>query len=121
LTSLLALFLASLGLYGVLSCVVGERRHEMGVRLSLGARPESLVLLVLRRSAGLVGAGLALGLGGAVASARLLEGWLFGVKPHDPTTLAAVTAVLMTTALLAGYGPARRAGRLDPAAVLRSE
>jgi putative ABC transport system permease protein len=121
LTSLLALFLASLGLYGVLSCVVGERRHEMGVRLSLGARPESLVLLVLRRSAGLVAAGLALGLGGAVASARLLEGWLFGVKPHDPPTLAAVTAVLMTTALLAGYFPARRASRLDPAAVLRSE
>ena len=121
LTSLLALFLAALGLYGVLSCVVGERRHELGVRLSLGARPGTLVALVLRRSAGLAGAGLALGLAGALATSRLLEGWLFGVKPHDPWTLAAVAAVLMATALLAGYGPARRASRLDPATVLRSE
>ena len=87
LTSLLALFLAALGLYGVLSCVVGERRHELGVRLSLGARPGTLVALVLRRSAGLAGAGLALGLACALASSRLLEGWLFGVKPHDPWTL----------------------------------
>jgi putative ABC transport system permease protein len=121
LTSLLALFLAALGLYGVLSCVVGERRHELGVRLSLGARPGTLVALVLRRSAGLAGAGLALGLAGALASSRLLEGWLFGVKPHDPWTLGAVAVVLMATALLAGYGPARRASRLDPAVVLRSE
>jgi putative ABC transport system permease protein len=121
LTSLLALFLAALGLYGVLSCAVVERRHELGVRLSLGARPKALVVLVLKRSAILAGAGLALGLAGALAASRLLEGWLFGVAPHDPATLAAVAAVLMLTALLAGYGPARRASRLDPAAVLRSE
>jgi predicted permease len=121
LTSLLALFLAALGLYGVLSCVVGERRHELGVRLSLGARPGALVVLVLKQSAVLAAVGLALGLAGALASSKLVEGWLFGVAPHDPATLAAVAAVLMLTALLAGYGPARRASRLDPAAVLRSE
>jgi putative ABC transport system permease protein len=121
LTSLLALFLAALGLYGVLSCVVGERRHELGVRLSLGARPGTLVALVVKQSAVLAGTGLALGLAGAVASSRLLEGWLFGVSPHDPWTMAAAAAVLMLTALLAGYAPARRASRLDPAALLRSE
>jgi ABC-type antimicrobial peptide transport system permease subunit len=121
LTSLLALFLAALGLYGVLSCVVGERRHELGVRLSLGARPGALVALVMKQSALLAGTGLALGLAGAVASSRLLEVWLFGVSPHDPWTMALAAAVLMLTALLAGYAPARRASRLDPAAVLRSE
>jgi predicted permease len=121
LTSLLALFLAALGLYGVLSCVVGERRHELGVRLSLGARPGTLVALVMKESTLLAGTGLALGLASAAASSRLLEVWLFGVSPHDPWTMAAAAAVLMLTALLAGYAPARRASRLDPAAVLRSE
>ncbi len=121
LTSLLALFLGALGLYGVLSCVVGERRHELGVRLSLGARPGQLLALVLGQSAFLAGAGLAIGLAGALATSRLLESWLFGVEPHDPFTLGGVAAVLMLTALVAGYGPARRASRLDPAAVLRAE
>ncbi len=121
LTAVLALFLAALGLYGVLSCLVGERLHELGVRLSLGARPSQLVALVLRRSAALAGAGLGLGLAGALALSRLLEGWLFGIRPRDPWTLGAVAAVLMLTALVAGYFPARRASRLDPAVVLRAE
>jgi ABC-type antimicrobial peptide transport system permease subunit len=121
LASVLALFLAALGLYGVLSYIVGERRHELGIRLSLGARPGTLVAMVVRSSAALAGAGLVLGLGGALAASRLLEGWLFGIAPYDPWTLTAVALVLMVTALLAAYGPARRASRLDPAAVLRSE
>ncbi len=117
----LALFLAALGLYGVLSCLVGERMHELGVRLALGASPSELVALVLRRSAALAGAGLGLGLAGALALSRTLESWLYGVRPHDPGTLLAVAAVLLLTALVAAYGPARRASRLDPAEVLRGE
>jgi ABC-type antimicrobial peptide transport system permease subunit len=119
--SLLALFLAALGLYGVLTCVVGERTNELGVRLSLGASPEALAALVLRKTAALALVGIGLGLVSALALSRLLEGWLFGVPPHDPSTLGTVAAVLMLVALAAGYGPARRAGRLDPAALLRGE
>jgi len=117
----LALFLAALGLYGVVSCLVGERVHEMGVRLALGARPASLVALVLGRSLRLVAGGLGLGLAAALALGRLLEGTLYGVSPRDPPTLAAVTSVLLLSALAAAYAPARRAGRLDPAEVLRAE
>jgi predicted permease len=119
--AMVALLLAALGLYGVVSCVVGERVHELGVRLALGAKPSELVTLVLRRSLALAGAGLAFGLAGALALSRLFEGWLFGVRPHDPWTLVVVAAVLMVTALLASYAPARRASRLDPAVVLRAE
>ena len=117
----LALFLAGLGLYGVVSCLVAERLPEMGVRLALGARPASLVSLVLGSSLRLVAGGLALGLVAALALGRLLEGTLYGVSPRDPLTLAAVTSVLLLSALLAAYLPARRASRLDPAEVLRAE
>jgi putative ABC transport system permease protein len=117
----LALFLAALGLYGVVSCLVGETTRELGVRLALGAAPRALVLLVLRRTLLLAGVGLAIGLGAALAAGRLLEGALFGVTPRDPLTLAAVGLVLLLAAASAGYGPARRAGRLDPARVLRSD
>jgi ABC-type antimicrobial peptide transport system permease subunit len=117
----LALFLAALGLYGVVSCLVGESTRELGVRLALGARPTSLVSLVLRRGLVLAGLGLAVGTGAALAVGRLLEGVLFGVSPRDPATLAGVALVLLLAAAAAGYGPARRAGRLDPARVLRAD
>ncbi|HEY5907439.1 MAG TPA: FtsX-like permease family protein, partial [Vicinamibacteria bacterium] len=117
----LALFLAALGLYGVVSCLVGERTHEMGVRLALGARPVSLVSLVLGRSLYLAGLGLALGIGAALALSRLLQGLLFGVGPRDPLTLAGVAAVLLLATTAAAWLPARRAGRLDPAEVLRAD
>ena len=117
----LALFLAALGLYGVVSCLVGETTRELGVRLALGAAPRALVLLVLRRTLVLALAGLAIGAGAALAAGRLLEGALFGVTPRDPLTLAAVGLVLLLAAACAGFGPARRASRLDPARVLRSE
>ena len=99
----LALFLAALGLYGVVSCLVGERTHEMGVRLALGARPSSLVSLVLGRSLALAAVGLALGLGMALALSRLLEGLLFGVGPRDPLTLALVAAVLLAATTAAAW------------------
>ena len=117
----LALFLAALGLYGVLSCLVNERRHEMGVRLALGARPGSIVSLVLGKSLALAAAGLPLGVAAALASGRLLEGLLFGVGPRDPVNLLVVAAVLLATAVAAAYAPARRASRLDPAVVLRAD
>ena len=117
----LALSLAALGLYGVVSCLVAEMTRELGVRLALGARPTSLVTLVLRRTLALAGIGLAIGLGLALAAGRLLEGALYGVGPRDPATLAGVTLVLLLATASAGYGPARRASRLDPARVLRAD
>ena len=117
----LALFLAALGLYGVVSCLVGEELRELGVRLALGARPASLVVLVLKRSLALAGAGLALGLLAALATGRALAGLLYGMSPHDPATLLAVSLVLLSVAAAAAIGPARRASRLDPARVLRGE
>ncbi len=117
----LALMLAALGLYGVVSCLVGETTRELGVRLALGARPASLVSLVLRRSLALAGLGLAVGLAAALALGRLLEGLLYGISPRDPLTLGVVSLVLLVVAAAAGYGPARRASRLDPACVLRAD
>jgi putative ABC transport system permease protein len=117
----LALLLAALGLYGVVSCLVGEELRELGVRLALGARPASLVALVLKRSLALAGAGLALGLLAALATGRALAGLLYGMSPHDPATLLAVSLVLLSVAAAAAIGPARRASRLDPARVLRGE
>jgi ABC-type antimicrobial peptide transport system permease subunit len=117
----LALLLAALGLYGVVSCLVGDTTRELGVRLALGARPGSLVALVLRRTLALAGLGLGLGVAAALGVGRALEGALYGVSPRDPLTLAAVALVLLLAAASAGYGPARRASRLDPARVLRAD
>ena len=117
----LALLLAALGLYGVVSCLVGETTRELGLRMALGAEPRSLVSLVLRRSLALAGLGLAFGLAAALALGRLVEGLLFGISPRDPLTLAVVALVLLSAAAAAACGPARRASRLDPARVLRAD
>ncbi len=116
-----ALLLAVVGVHGVLSCTVAARTREMGIRLALGAEPRALRALVLGQGAWLTAAGLALGLAGALAAARLLTPLLYGVVVTDPITYASVALVLGGVALLASWLPARRAARVNPVDVLRFE
>jgi putative ABC transport system permease protein len=122
---LLALFaaaatlLAGIGVYGVMSYVVAQRTHELGVRLALGAQPPALFALVVRRGLLLAGIGAAIGLAGAVALGPLLRGLLFGVNPTDPVTLLGVSLVLAAVAVLACAIPGRRASRIEPLEALR--
>lgn len=116
-----AVLLAALGLYGVISYSVAQRRHEIGIRMALGA-PHGVVLAsVVREGLRLVLVGLALGLGAALVLTRLLGSMLYAVRPDDPATFVAVAVLLASVALLACYLPARRASRVDPAAALRCE
>jgi predicted permease len=115
----IALALAAVGLYGVMSRLVGDRTRELGVRLALGAAPSSVRWLVLRRTLLVSSAGLVIGIAAAVAAARQLGALLHGVSPSDPLVLSAAAAVLLAAALAAGYLPARRASRIDPLIVLR--
>ena len=116
---LLALLLAGLGLYGVTSYAVNRRRTELGIRLALGAAPGGVVRLVLRGVATLVGAGVILGAGVSLWAARFVGTLVYGLPPRDPVTLAGAALVLGTIGALAGWLPARRASRIDPARVLR--
>ncbi|HEV8629255.1 MAG TPA: FtsX-like permease family protein, partial [Thermoanaerobaculia bacterium] len=115
----LGLLLAALGLYGLMAYAVGQRGRELALRLALGARPADLLWLVIADSMVVVAAGLAVGGAGGWALARLLASTLYGVRPADPATFAAVAVVLAATALLACALPARRAARLAPQSVLK--
>jgi ABC-type antimicrobial peptide transport system permease subunit len=117
----LAVTLAVVGLYAVVSYSVAERIPEMAVRLALGAPPSSLMTLVLSDGLRLVALGVALGLGGAFVLTRLLEPLLFGVGARDTTTFIVAPAILFAAGVLGCVAPARRAMRIDPAAALRSE
>jgi predicted permease len=117
----LALVLSVIGIYGVLAYSVAERTHEIGIRMALGAEKNAVLRMVMRRTLGLAVAGVALGTAGALALTGVLQKFLFQVKPADPATFAAVAAVLAASALLAGWLPARRAARVDPAITLRCQ
>jgi predicted permease len=117
----LALVLASIGIYGVISYSVGQRTRELGIRMALGARPGAALTLVLREGLSIVAIGVAAGLLGAFAAGRLLSSLLYGISSYDPFTYVSVALVLATVALLACYIPARRATRVDPAVALRHE
>jgi putative ABC transport system permease protein len=117
----LALLLASIGVYGVLSYSVAERRSEIGVRLALGAEPRQVARLVAWQGVRPALAGLALGTAAAAAMARLAAGLLYGVAPRDPLTFAAAAAALLAVSIAACWIPARRAARSNPAVALRGE
>jgi len=117
----LALLLASIGLYGVLSYSVARRTNEIGIRMALGAGRGTVVRMILGETVLLIVLGLAVGIPAILACARLVESKLFGLKPADPLTLAVALGVLIAVALLSGYTPARRASKVDPLVALRYE
>jgi len=119
--AVVALFLAVLGIYGVMAFSVAQRSHEIALRMALGATRGRVVGLVVREGATLAAAGMALGLVGAYFVGRAMQSMLFGVRALDVTAFLAVGVVLMASALLACYLPARRAASIHPMEVLRTE
>lgn len=118
---LLALVLASVGVFGVFSYVVHERTREIGIRMAIGARTPQVIRLVLESTARATLGGLAAGFGASLVASRLLTGQLYGVSRLDPTAYAAVAVVLTAAATFATWLPARRASRVDPVTALRVE
>jgi predicted permease len=119
--SLFALLLAAIGLYGLMSYATARRAREIGIRIALGARRADVIRLVLREAMSLVGVGIVIGLGAAFAGARLVESMLFGLGPNDPLTIALAALLMLIVAALACWIPVRRATKVNPMTVLRSE
>jgi len=117
----MALALGILGIYGVISYAVSQRRREIGIRMALGAKKSELAWMFVRSALVLTGVGTAVGLGAATALMRLMRTLLFGISPLDPVTFLAVPVVLIAAAALASYLPARRTAAVDPVEALRAE
>ena len=116
-----ALVLAAVGIYGVISYAVSRRTHEIGVRMALGASPATVVRLIIGQGMRVVGAGVITGLAGALLATRLMTSVVYGVRVTDPLTYVGVAALLTGVAMLASYIPARRATRIDPLIAMRSD
>jgi ABC-type antimicrobial peptide transport system permease subunit len=114
-----ALTLAAIGLYGVLTYGIARRTGEIAIRIALGAQSGRVIWMILGETIGLVGVGLALGAGMAYAGSRLINSRLYGVAPQDPLTLASATGLFLLVAFTAAYVPAARASRVDPMTALR--
>ena len=119
--SLLALLLAAIGLYGVMSYNVARRTNEIGIRLALGAQASTVVRMILRESVVLLAIGAGLGLVLALLSTKIVKEQLFGLNPTDPFTYVVAFAVVSAMTMIATWLPARRAARVDPVAALRTE
>ena len=116
-----ALLLGAVGIYGVISYVVGQRKREIGVRMALGAQRRDISRMVLREGLAVTLTGVAIGLACALAVTRLMLALLYGVSPTDPATFAAVPLLLAAVALLASWMPARRAAAVEPLEAIRYE
>ena len=119
--AVLALTIACVGLYGTMSYGVARRTSEIGIRMALGARRARVVWMVLREVLALAAIGVAISAAAAFAASRLVQSYLFGMKPNDPLALAAAVLTLVVAAVLAGFIPARNASRIEPMAALRHE
>ena len=117
----LALLLAAIGTYGVLSCMVTERRREIGIRVALGAASSHVLTQIMKQGLQVTTLGVTIGLAGALAVNRLIASLLFGVQPTDGLTIALVIATITAVAVVASWLPAWRASRLDPNVVLKEE
>jgi ABC-type antimicrobial peptide transport system permease subunit len=117
----MALFIGVVGLYGVMAYSVSQRKQEIGIRMSLGAGKSEILNMIIGQGIKLVLIGVAIGLAGALGLTRFLSGLLYGVKPGDPLTLVAVSALLVIVALLASYIPARQAAKVDPMVALKQD
>jgi putative ABC transport system permease protein len=117
----IAVVIALLGVFGLLSYLVTQSTREFGIRIALGASPHAVRSMVVRRALGLVAIGLAGGLAGAAVLTRFMKTLLYGVSPTDPLTFFLVAGAMAAAALLASYLPARRATRVDPMVALRAE
>jgi len=115
-----ALVIASVGIYGVISYAVSQRTHEIGIRMALGAQVGDVLWMVIKRGIGLALGGVAIGLAAALALTRVMENLLFNVSPTDPLTFALVASLLVAVALIASYIPARRAAKVDPLLAIRN-
>ena len=117
----MALLLGLVGIYGVVSYAIAQRRREIGIRMALGAEHGEVQAMFVRHALVLVGIGVTIGLAAALGLTRLMESQLFGVSPLDPLSYVAVSSVFLLGAVVASYLPARRAARVDPLVALRYE